>query len=150
MICHYFPEPLYFLFVPDLALIYYAHIPVAILSLVIGFFVYFNGRKFLLNQLLFVVVLCFAFWNLINMIAWTNIHSDFILFTWSFFGPLYSLISVFSIYFIYVFLNKHDVTVPIKLVFVTLLAPVFIIAPTVLSLSGFNISDCDAFGFEGF
>lgn len=149
MICHYYPEPLYWLFVPDLSLIYYAHIPVAALALLVGVFVYASGRKYLLNQLLFLIVLCFALWNVINMIAWTNIHSDVILFSWSFFGPLTALISILSIYFIHVFVSGKDVSVRTKAVFAALLAPVLILAPTALSLTGMNISECDAFGFEG-
>lgn len=148
MICYSFPEPTYFIFVPDLSILYYSHLPATILALVVGIFVYFSGRKFLLNQLLFLITLSFALWNIINLIAWTNIHSDFILFSWSFFGILSALISIFSIYFVYVFLEKKDVTLRVKGIFLALLAPVIVLAPTVHTLSGFNITECDAFGFE--
>jgi signal transduction histidine kinase len=148
MICYLYPEPSYFFLVPDLSLVYYSHIPVAFLALLVGFFVFLNGRKYLANQLLVLIVLSFALWNVINMISWTNIHSDVILFAWSFYGPLSALISVLSVYFMYAYLRKTDVGMRIKGIFLALLAPVFLLAPTSLSLTGFNITNCDAFGFE--
>lgn len=150
MICHLFPEPSYLFFSPDLpGILYYSHIPATIVALLTGLFVFWNGRKFLLNQLLLVISICFSLWTLSNLISWTNIHSNVILFIWSFFGLLSSLISVFCIYFIYVFLAKgEDITFRLRLTFLALVAPVLALAPTSFSLRGFNITRCDAFGFE--
>lgn len=150
MICHYYPEPQYFFYVPDLSLIYYAHLPAALLALMVGTFVLIRGRNYLANRLLFVITFSFALWNVINMISWTNIHSDFILFSWSFFGPLFGIIAIFSIYFTHAFIKKRDVGLTTKALFIAILAPLFLIAPTALSLTGFNIANCDAFGFESF
>ncbi len=149
MICYLFPEPTYFFFsstVPEL--LYYAHIPAVVISLLVGFYVFWNGRKSLLNQLLFLIAIFFSIWIIINLITWTNIHSDIILFGWSFFGLLFGLISIFCVYFIYVFLDKKDVSTKIKIIFLTLLSPILFLAPTSLNLSGFNITNCDAFEFE--
>ncbi len=149
MICYLFPEPTYLFFSSNLpGILYYSHIPATVVALLTGLFVFWNGRKFLLNQLLLIIAVCFSLWTLSNLIAWTNIHSNFILFIWSFFGLLSSLISIFCIYFIYVFLDKKDITFRLKTVFLALLAPVLALAPTSFSLRGFNITRCDAFGFE--
>lgn len=150
MICYLFPEPSYFFFTHDLPeLLYYTHIPAAVIALLVGFFVFFNARKVLLNQLLLLISVCFALWTLASLIAWTNIHSDFLLFVWTFFGVLSSFISIFSIYFIYVFLEKRDVSKKIKVIFALLLAPVLLFAHTYASLGGFDLTSCDAFAFEG-
>lgn len=150
MICHAFAEPLYLLYVPELSgLLYYSHIPAIIISLLVGSFVLWSDRARLLNQMLFSLCLAFSVWTLLNLISWTNIHSEVILFSWSLFGSMSALISIFSIYFIYVFLTGKDISIRLKFILLTLLAPVIILAPTTYSLSGFNISYCDAFGFEG-
>lgn len=150
MICYFFPEPLYFLYVPDLpVLLYYTHIPAIIVALVMGIFVLLSDRKALLNQLLFALCISFAIWTLGTLIAWTNIHSDIVLFTWSFLGPTAAFISVFSIYFTHVFLTKKDVGLAHKGIFAVLLLPILVLAPTSYTLSGFNLTRCDAFGFEG-
>jgi signal transduction histidine kinase len=150
MICHYFDEPAFFFFTTDLpALLYYSHIPTTVAALMIGLFVFLNNRGSLLSRLLLLLTLLFSGWTVINLLAWTNIHSDYLMFIWPFFGVFSALISILSIYFIYVFIYKKDISVKIKSVFIALLAPVFLLAHTNFSVSGFNISACDAFGFEG-
>lgn len=149
MLCHLYPEPFFFIFSSELPdLLYYSHIPAAIIGLLVGLFVFLNGRQYLLNRLLLAVSGTFALWVLFNLIAWTNIHSGFLLFSWSFFGPLFGLISIFSIYFVYVFLRNTDAPLFAKILFVVLLAPIMVLAPTSASLTGLNITECDAFGYE--
>jgi signal transduction histidine kinase len=150
MLCYLYPEPQLFIFSSELPdLLYYSHIPAAVIALLIGLFVYFNGRGYLLNRLLAVITLCFAFWVFINLVTWTNIHSELVLFAWSFFGPLFGLISIFAIYFVYVFAKEgRDAPLWAKSVFALMLAPVFLLAPTTASLTGLNITGCDAFGYE--
>lgn len=80
--------------------------------------------------------------------AWSNIHSDILLLVWPFFGILSALLAILAIYFVYVFLHKRDVPAYIKLIFLSLLAPVLLLAPTTLNLTGFNITNCDAYGYE--
>lgn len=150
MICNQFSEPVYFLFsngVPGL--LYYSHIPTAVIALLVGFFVFWSGRRMLLNRLLFIIALCFSLWTFSNLILWTNIDSGFLLFVWTLYVVLFSFISISCVYFIYVFLEDKDAPSSIKAVFATLLAPILIFAPTYVNLSGFNITRCDAFGFEG-
>lgn len=151
MICYLYPEPAYLIFSSDLpGLLYYSHLPASIVALLIGFFVFWNGRRLLLNRLLFVIAILFSLWTFANLVAWTNIHSDILLFTWSFFGTLSALIAIFCVYFVYAFLNKaQDVPTRVKTAFLVLLAPVITLAPTTMSLTGFDITYCDAFGFEG-
>lgn len=150
MICHYFEEPSYLIFANDISpLLYYSHIPVMILSFLVGLFVFINNPRGISNRLLFLITLFFAGWSSINLLAWTNIHSDIILSIWPFFGVFSALISIFLVYFIYTFTHNKDAPLGIKVTLLTLLLPVFIFAHTNLSVSGFQISDCDAFGFEG-
>jgi signal transduction histidine kinase len=151
MICNLFTAPTFFLYSNDVpALLYYSHIPTAVIALLIGFFVFLNGRKFLLNRILLAISMCLSLWILTNLILWTNINSDFLLLTWTVYVVLFSFISIFSLYFIYVFIEGKDISPRLKTLLVALLAPVLLIAPTYLSLKGFNITSCDAFEFEGF
>jgi signal transduction histidine kinase len=149
MICYFYPEPTYFFYSADLPnLLYYSHVPAAAIALIIGFFLVWSDRKFLLNRILLAIAISFFLWTLADLVTWTNIHSDLILFVWSFFGLLSGLLSILSIYFIYVFLEKRDVTARIKIIFLILLAPIIVLAPTSFNLGGFNIAACDAFAFE--
>lgn len=150
MQCYLFNEPTYLFFTTGLPhLLYYSHIPSAIIALLIGFFVFFNDRNALLNKLLLLIAICFSSWTLISLISWTNIHGDIILFIWPLFGVLQAFIAILSVYFIYVFLEKKDIPFKLKLIFFTLLAPVLLFAHTDVSVSGINLTACDSFGYEG-
>lgn len=149
MICNLFSEPSYFIFSADVpVLLYYAHIPTILIAFFFGFYIFLNDRKSLLNRLLFSISFLVSIWMMINLITWTNIHSNLILFFWSFFGLVLSLIAILCIYFIYVFLEKKDVSIRIKIIFLTLLAPSLFLTVTRFNLSGFDITNCDAFKFE--
>lgn len=150
MICYLFTEPVYFLFSSDVPqLLYYSHIPIGIISLIIGLFVFLKGKNNLLNQLLFAIALCFSLWIFSNLILWTNVHSSLMLFVWSFLRIFSSLISILCVYFVYVFLENKDVSTFLKVIFLLLVIPVIVLAPTRLNLTGFNLTNCDAFMFEG-
>ncbi len=149
MICYLFPAPTYFFFSPDVpAILYYAQIPATLIALLMGFYIFWNGKHLLLNRLLFSISVLFSLWTITTLIAWTNIHSDFIMFIWSFFSLILGLISIFCTYFIYVFLEKKSVSARIKTIFLILLAPLLFFAATPFNLRGFNLTNCDAFDFE--
>lgn len=149
MICYLFPEPTYIFFSPDVPqLLYYLQLPATIVALFLGFYAFWKGRQFLINRLLLAISICFSLWTLVTLIAWTNIHSNLIMFVWSFFGLILGSISILCVYFISVFLEKGDVSFRTKLVFLSLLTPILLLAPTALNLTGFNITACDAFEFE--
>lgn len=149
MICYLFPEPTYFFFSSDVpAILYYSHIPTILIALFIGIYAFLNGKRFLLNRLLFGISLLFSLWTILNLITWTNIHSNLILFFWSFFGLILGLISIFCIYFIYVFLEKKDISIKLRFLFLVILSPTLFLIPSYLNLKGFDLTDCDAFKFE--
>lgn len=150
MLCYDFAPPQYLFFAEEVpGLLYYSHIPVIILALLIGFFIFISGPKNLLNRLFASIAICFSFWTIINLILWTNVHSEYLLFYWSHLGILQGLVAIQSIYFVYVFLNNKDLRMRYKLVLFGLLLPVLLLSVTNLHLSGYNITDCDAFGYEG-
>ena len=150
MICSWYEAPIYLFFAPDLPeLLYYSHLPAIITALIVGLFVFLNNRESLLNRVLFLIALSFTGWALINLISWTNVDTRILLFTWTFFGVLQALISILSIYFIYVFLTNRPPTIYTKLILLILILPVLLLATTNINVGGFNLDNCDAFDYEG-
>lgn len=148
MICNYYAEPTWLVFTPDNpVLLYYSHIPTIAIALAIGMFVYLNGPKVLLNRLLFAITICFSLWTFFDLITWAN-YSDRILFVWSFFNILTGLISIFSIYFVYVFVKQTGLSSVGKSLLLLLLLPLLILGATDANVGGFNITNCDAYQFE--
>jgi len=150
MICPGYTEPLYFFYVSDLPrIIYYAYFPAIIVAAIAGAVVLWNDRKSLLNRLLFAICASFLVWTLSTLVLWTNIHSGLMLFFWSLLGPAAGFISIFSVYFAHVFLERRDAGRWMKLAFIVLLAPLIALAASPYTLKGFNLVNCDAFGLEG-
>lgn len=148
MICYLFPEPTYLLFTSGVpALLYYSYIPVTIVALFVGLYIFLADKHSLLNRLFLAISILFSFWTISILIEWTNIHSDIVLFVWNFQGIIFGLTAILCIYFIHVFLEKKDASNKLKIIFLTLLAPIFILTPFYY-LRGFDITACDAFEFQ--
>lgn len=126
------------------ALLYYSHIPAAIVSLLIGIEVFLKSRFSLLGKILFFMAVDFSLWCLSNLIVWTNYDSRLIMFVWSFFGLLYLLLYILSFYFVYVFIKKRDFPFAIKMIFFVLILPLIVLIPTTFNLSFFDSVFCEA------
>lgn len=143
MICPGFSDPQFFFFSSEAPpLLYYSHIPTAIIALLIGAFVYLNNRGNLAARLLFLISVAFLLWILCDLVTWVSNDSDIIFFVWSFFGILYALISILSVYFSFAFLEKKDISWKMKSVFGLLLLPIVVLTPTAYNLATFNLNDC--------
>ena len=125
-------------------LLYYSHIPTAIVALFIGFFVFFKSKKSIAAKILLVLTIVFALWNLLNLVVWTNADSALMMFVWALFSLLYAFIYILSVYFVYTFIDKKDVGFPVKIIFFLILLPIIILYPTSMNLSGFNLISCEA------
>lgn len=143
MICPSYTDPKYLIFSTDVpALLYYSHFTAIGISLLLGLFVFLKNRQSLEAKILFLISIFFSFWAFINLITWTNNESDFIIFVWSFFGLFFSLICVFSFYFTYVFVNKKDLSIKIKILLAFLILPIILLLPTEYFLVKFHTSLC--------
>ena len=127
-----------------LNLIYYSHIPTAILSLVVGFFVLFKSKFSLLGKLLFFISISFSLWVVCSLITWTSSNSILTMTAWSFFGTLTILIFLLCLYFIYIFAGKTVFPLYLKLVSVFFLIPAILATPTALNLTSFDSTNCEA------
>jgi len=144
MFCEAWPDLKYLIFtshVPDL--LYYSHMPSIVISLLIGLFVYFKS-KLLTGKILLAISSVFSLWAILNLIVWVSPDSRLLMFIWSFFGLLYALIYILSLYFVYVFIEKKDISIKIKAILGILLLPVIFFSSTGYNLSGFDLVNCEA------
>ena len=150
MICYTYPEPLYFFFSSDTpALLYYSHLPATVAAVLAGFFVLFANPRSRINQSFFALCISFTLWATSNLILWTNINVETLLFFWPLLAIASTLISVFAVYFVYLYIYKRPVGPLLHALTILSVTPVLLFAHTNLNISGFNITDCDAFGYEG-
>lgn len=97
-----------------------------------------------MSSLLLTLGVLFFVWSVFDLILWTNIDSGVILFYWSLINLVEVLVSVCTLYFAYVFIEKKDLSFNIKLLFVLILFPFVFFIPTTLNLSGFKLEICEA------
>lgn len=142
MFCTDIQAPLYFIFsnsVPHL--LYYSHIPTAIVALFFGFFVFYKSRS-LASKLLLSLAIVFFIWVFFNLIVWTNVDSRLIMFIWSLFGILDPLLFALGFYFTYVFVYKKDLDLNIKLLLsLTILPAIIFCSKNTIGI--FDIPNCE-------
>ncbi len=124
--------------------IYYSHIPVALIALLIGGFVFFKKKNDLSSRALFLITVSFSVWSVLDLISWVGTDSRLIMFAWSLLGLVNALVFIFSFYFLYVFTSKKDASLKMKLLMGLGLLPIVILTPTQFNLSGFDVASCQA------
>jgi len=86
-------------------ILYYSHIPTAIVALLIGIFVFIKDSKSLVSKVLLSLSAFFSIWSVLDLFTWVSYDSRVIMWTWSLTGIFDVLLFIASLYFIYVFIN---------------------------------------------
>jgi signal transduction histidine kinase len=125
-------------------LFFYSHIPVIIIALLIGYFIFTKGDKSPGRIILFLITILFSVWCLFDLILWaTNNPSTTMLF-WSLQVIVEPLIYLLCVYFTYLFIYKKDVDFSVKLLAAILFSPFIIFLPTHFTVLGVSLADCTA------
>lgn len=138
-----FEGPKWLLFGPNVApLVYYSHLPIIVISLLLAFFILFNNKHKLQNKILFVTIFTFSLWVFLDSIFWASNRSDVIMFVWSVIILIEPLVYVGALYLLYVLVEKRDMPVVYKSLLGFLYLPLIVFVPTKFSLSGFDLASC--------
>jgi len=125
-------------------LLYFSHIPTAIIALILGIFVYFKNKNSLAGKILLFVSFFFFLWCVDDIILWLHDDSRVVTFFWSFINLVELLIFSGTLYFSYVFLEKKDAPLRYKVLGLLLLLPMVLFLPTDINIAGFDNSLCEA------
>ncbi len=147
MFCSDISAPFLLIFssnVPDL--MYYHHIPTAVIALILGFYVYKKADKKnkLAGLVLFLTSILFFTWSFLDLILWTNIQTERIGFVWSIINFIELMTAALTVYFAYLFLEKKDASFNYKALFVMLLLSFAVFIPTHYNLSSFDLYICES------
>ncbi len=137
-------DPSKFLVISDNVppLVYYSHIPIIIISLVIGIFVFLKNRKSLSNRLVLITTLTFSLWVFMDSIFWASNRGDIIMFVWAMQILVEPLVHASALYLLFVLLYGKDMSFKSKLVIFLLYLPVIILTPTKYFLTSFDVATC--------
>jgi signal transduction histidine kinase len=134
-------------FDPSIApsLLFYAYVPIVILSLLLGFVVFRSRSDFQLkNKLFFLLTVVFSLHIINEIIQWIAVPAGIIYFGWSISILLRSLILVSALYFLYTFITKKDLSILRKFALSSVLLPIILLLPTKLNVQSFDIDWCGA------
>jgi len=130
-------------------LIYYSHFFALGVSFFVGLFIYLQGRKELVNNLLFIISISLSVWIFGDLVLWASEKPSLVMFFWSLVNIFEPLVYLFSLYFFLVFIDKKDISLGKKTIMAGLMIPILVFASTKLSLLGFDLSNCDRAAVEG-
>ena len=126
---------------PDM--IYYSHIPTAIVSLFFGFFIISRNRS-LTSILFFIISFSIFIWTLFSLITWTSNNSAIITAVWSFFPMLEIIIFTSSFYFAYAYINKNKASVFLNILYAMIVSIFLGLTYTNINIPIFNIDSCES------
>lgn len=126
-------------------LLYYSHIPTSLLALTAGSFVFIKGKRSLLSKLLLLISIFFSIWCVLDLVVWLKAYdSPLLMFSWSLLAFLNAVIFALSFYFVYVFVNKKDLSLKLKIFTAIPVLSILMLAPTAANLTGFDAINCEA------
>jgi signal transduction histidine kinase len=134
-------------FDPSIAptLLYYAYVPIIIVSLLLGYVVYRSKNNFHLpNKLFFTFCLVYIFYLTNEIIQWIAVPAGVVHFAWEIIALFFIAIPIILLYFVYTFLEKKDLSFNNKLLLVLLSLPILIFLPTTLNTEYFDLALCQA------
>src|SRR3989344_2210593 len=139
-----FSAPFLFIYSSEVpSLLYYSHVPTAIVALLFGLFIYFKNRNNLASKLLLTVTVLFFILNFLNLLSWVNVDSRIITTAWLTSQVVYFSLPIFLLYLHYVFLFKKNVKPLYRNIgFLTIVALTVMVALG-LTMSYFNIISCE-------
>ncbi len=125
-------------------LLYYAYIPIAILTLLFGIWVLIKDKYSLQSKLFLGISISFVLYILNEIVLWTAVYARIIDFGWQMAMVLQMAVWIFSLYFIYFFITKKKVEFHVKVLFSILLAPLMLLFATKFNIAYFDLTNCEA------
>jgi signal transduction histidine kinase len=124
-------------------LLFYAYVPIAIVSALIGIYIYAQDRKSLRNRFLLYFLLCFIFYIVNELIQWLASYHGVLMFAWQLTSIFEISLYLSSAYFAYVFVSGKDLPFPGKLALSTIAFVVIALIPTRLNIVSYDVTECE-------
>lgn len=125
-------------------LLLYSYLVPAIISTLFGIYLLYK-TKTLQSITLSVVCFVFSIWAILNLSTWFSFLGSFnTMFTWSILDLFGLIFFLFAYYFLYSFINNHDLPTWEKFAGLLLLSPTVVWTFFGYNLSSFNADYCEA------
>lgn len=125
-------------------LFFYSYIPIIFISLFFGIFVLVKDRFSLQSKLFLILATLFSLHLLNEAVQWTGVSAGLVHFGWQMSALFQTSIFIFSSYFVYVFLNKKDLSGSHKMFLFAIMLPIVLLLPSVHNMEVFDLVNCEA------
>ncbi len=123
----------------------FSHVVPVVLSLILGFFVFFKAKYNLLSKLFLSFILAFSLWLIGDVIIWDSNNYYLVYSIWSTLVYIEIVFYTIGLYFAIVFVRKADVSNLVKLLMFLCTLPAFFITISKQSVFGFYHPVCEAY-----
>lgn len=130
-----------FSFAPPL--LFYAYIPIILLSLFFGIYVFVKDKHSLQGALLLALTLSFVFWVINILFQWVAVYAKIVYFSGELVAFFEVPIFLLSIYFVQVFLTKKDITFGGKLFLGSIAFLNLVLVSTKINIASFDPVNCE-------
>ncbi len=124
-------------------LLFYAYIPMFVLSVFFGLFILRRDSNSVLSKYFLGITLSFAVWILLILFMWIGAYLETVHLAWQLLLLPEISLFLFSVLFTYVFLFKRDVSAPYKYFSALMLVVVAIMLPTRFNIDSFDLINCE-------
>jgi signal transduction histidine kinase len=125
------------------SLLFYAYLPIIIISVFFGFFVLFKDKFSYRAILLFSVSFIFTFLLFNEIMQWVTVPSNINYFSWSLVPIFRILACVFTVLFVYSFIKKERLSKIVKIFISLVVLVVIMLLPTTLNIEYFDLINCE-------
>lgn len=124
-------------------LLFYSYIPIAFLSLFIGFFIYKKDSHSLKSKLLFSMTGFFFLWVIDILVQWVASYHTTLMFAWELTALFEVGFFLSALYFAYVFVYKKDLPLWAKVIIISSWTATAILLPTAYNVASYDVTNCE-------
>lgn len=126
------------------AFLYYSYIPIIFVSLIFALVILVGTKGKPAGRILYWASVIFSLSLIGEILLWISTPVLLIHFVWEIMAIFHILIVTLIGYFVYVFVKDTDLSVWWKWLWVLLIAPIMLLIPTTLNLTGFDLEYCES------
>lgn len=125
-------------------LLYYVYIPILVVCLFLGVFIFKSDKYSVASTYFFLINLAFASYIILSIIQWIAVHVEIVYLAWQVYLLSEICIFIFTVLFSYAYLYKVQL-IPKVLAYAALIAVGFfsVVTPTQLNVYAFDIANCE-------
>jgi len=126
-------------------LLYYFYIPIGILTLFFGLFVFIKNKKDIGTLPLLILCISFFFWVINEIVTWVAIYNEIIFFSWQIISIIQLAIILSITYSSYNFFFKKYPNFKFNLIIFLISFPVILLTPTSFNVATYDLSSCEGY-----